>query len=452
MGLPSISEPISFPDVFWATGDAVFQKSLPKDWSRESVKVQMMHQMIEIRGNLNYHLLTHRRLVLPDTSLLLNFPLMVLFRQRPAYQDFLRQGIIIPAMRENVESFRELVPILRKGKNWIESSQIDMDENAMFLDSLRPTIAETVTSLNREIMDQVGTERLLQLQFWKYAGLGAIGEQLVKFVPIEMRNNNQKHIRQTEFWQFAAKLDTQRKFLQAKNIRAYLSIISFGIMSRNLGIPPCLPAAYSQEIDHVYGTSSPFRGRRNTIVTEHPKLEETIDDIRQHFYGKVFYLEPDMIWTIRESEPYKHFLVELEAADESSEHTENENLFLAWQEYLRTFPTIVGLAITGSEDQWKGLRLKVRWMGPVGKLSVPITVGLLLSYLHCPQPWPALSSLLSTAATFFLIRRAESQISRLQNDAQVRYEEAIPQLRRDGGRLISELYGPVAKDYWQLSE
>jgi len=99
--LPNLSEPLSVPDVFWASGDAVFQKLLPRTWRHKSPSAQAMYRMTDIRGNLNYHLLTHRRLIIPDTSLLLSPQLMTLLNKDPTYSEFLRQGIIVSRGAQN---------------------------------------------------------------------------------------------------------------------------------------------------------------------------------------------------------------------------------------------------------------------------------------------------------------------------------------------------------------
>ena len=101
MELPNLSEPLSVPDVFWASGDAVFQKLLPRTWRHKSPSAQAMYRMTDIRGNLNYHLLTHRRLIIPDTSLLLSPQLMTLLNKDPTYSEFLRQGIIVSRGAQN---------------------------------------------------------------------------------------------------------------------------------------------------------------------------------------------------------------------------------------------------------------------------------------------------------------------------------------------------------------
>jgi hypothetical protein len=447
MELPNLSDPLSIPDVFWSAGDFVFQKTLPQDWRHKLLEEQMMHRMAEIRGNLNYHLLTHRRLVIPDTSLLYNQPLINLFRQYPAYQDYLSQGIIVPAMRENVTSFENLVPILRKGKNWVEPSQSDLDNNAKFLDSLRPTVATTMTNLNRELMDEIGSEKLLQSGFWEAVGLGKASEKLIKFVPKEMQNNNQKQIRQTEFWNYAAKLDNQGRFLQAQKIRGHLSIVSLGVMSKTLNLPLSYPAAYSQQIDLLYGTRSPFQNKKNIVIAGKSLLEEKTEDVQQNFYSAVYYLEPEMIWGLRESETYKKLLIALEQADTSSANADYENLIVAWRGYHHDLPLRAGLAITKKEKEWNNIRLTLRWL-TAGELA-STALGVLCSFSSLLTSGSNVLSIANTAATFYLRKRAENQMNQLESDARGKFETEIKQLRRDKGGLVSELYGPVAKEYWK---
>lgn len=447
MELPIISEPPSVPDIFWGTGDIVFQKTLPQNWRRKSLEEQMMHRMAEIRGNLNYHLLTHHRLFLPDTSLLYNQPLITLFRQYPAYQDYLHQGIIVPAMRENIESYKDLVQILRKNKHWIEPSESDLDNNAKFLDSLRPTIARTMTNDNRALMDGIGREKLLQAEFWKAVGLGEVSEKLIKFVPKEMQKNNQKQVRQTEFWNYAAKLDNQGRHLQAQKIRGHLSIVSLGVMAKSLDLPLSCPAAYSQQIDNVYGTHSPFQSKKDIIIADSSLPKEQMDDIQQNFYSAVYNLQPEMIWGLRESEVYKKLLIALEQADISPTNASYENLIAAWREYHHDLPLRVGLAITKKEQEWNNLRLALWWLNPVGELT-STAVGVLCSFFK----FPVLSEFSSkaTSATFYLIEKvAERRMDELEKIAHNKFDTAIPQLKRDKGSLVSELYGPIAKEYWK---
>jgi hypothetical protein len=446
--LPNLSEALSIPDVFWASGDAVFQKLLPRTWRRKSPSVQAMHRMTDIRGNLNYHLLTHRRLIITDTSLLLSPQLMTLIEKKPAYSEFLRQGIIVPAMREGVASFQDLVKILRKRKNWVEPSRHDVDKWAKFIDSVRPTVAFTPTTENREVMDSIGSEKLLRSEFWKAVGLGKASDELVKYVPSEMKKNNQKHIRQTEFWKYAARLDQRRAYLQAHKIRTRLSIISLGVMAKNFGLPLSYPAAYSNQLDEVYGTCSPYHRKKDLVITDKPILEEKIDNIQQDFYTKVYYLWPDVIWHIRETSSYKKLLRELERNDRSHLDTDYEDFFLAWKDYLHNFPLAVGLYLTNTQREWSRHQLGIRWLVS-GEIIASQSVGCLCSYvLRLPIMWPEMLSVATTAATIFFKKRIEKKKKKLEREAQLEFERAIPTLQREHGELVSELYGPIAREYW----
>jgi hypothetical protein len=323
-----------------------------------------------------------------------------------------------------------------------------VDKWAKFLDSVRPTIASTPTTENRGMMDSIGSEKLLLSEFWKAVGLGKASIELVKYVPSAMKKNNQKHIRQTEFWEYAVILDQRRAYLQANKIRTRLSIISIGVMAKNFGLPLSYPSAYSNQLDEVYGTRSPFQRRKDLVITDKPILEEKTDNIQQHFYTGVYYLPPAVIWDIRETSSYKKLLLELERSDHSHLDTNYEDLFLAWKDYLQSFPLAVGLHLTNTQREWSKHQLAIRWLVP-GEIIASQSVGILCSYvLGLPIMWPEMLSVATTAATIFLKKRKENEKEKLERKAQLEFETAIPKLQREHGELVSELYGPIAKEYW----
>ena len=107
MELVGISEALGQSDVFWISGDAVFQRVLPAEFDSLPIAERTLFRVAQIRANLNAHLLLHRRLALPDTSFLLHPSLKRLLETEPDYWDFLRDGVLVPIMREGGWKFQK---------------------------------------------------------------------------------------------------------------------------------------------------------------------------------------------------------------------------------------------------------------------------------------------------------------------------------------------------------
>jgi len=466
VGLDYINQPLEPPDAYWAAGDPTFGRA--RKQTKSTPEKRITQRTTELKANLNYNLLMHRRLVLEDTSLLASLPLMRLLQQHPAYEDVFAGGAVVAAMRESADSFAEVADMVIGRRQYQDVGEEAIYANARTLDNLRIRAASTPTRSNRELMHELVERYFLDRSLWLTIGLGEASEQLVKYVPQAAAANGVEYFRRTEFWQFADKLDKCKDYVCARHIRNQMAVLAHGLTATTLGLFPVYPAAFAPYADQVFGTRHPWNAQAEETYLNEPTLVEgelrrTLDDIR---YLAV-YLEPEDILEIRSCPEYLRYMRVIRSVDANqaattgalrSTHNESSGdaamalvLLDATRAYQHFVETVVGYRIQARTEDWRRIRRRSRLLRTVGWV-MPGAAGL-VSDIVPPMMGASLleglavstiSTPLASACVYLLHNRHRTLIGEAETAARV----AARMLFRPSRQVSVELYGPLDGSYW----
>ncbi len=453
MSLSSITEPLGTPDAFWSAMDHAFVRA--RGQTRKTPAKKLHWRTSEFRTNLNYNLLTHRRLVVEDVSLLLSRELMRLLDQesgQPQYRDFLREGVIVPALRESVSSFEELADAMLRHKQYQDLGPDLLHTFAKSLDGTNPEVACTTTEENRQLMHELVENKFLEREAWAEVGLGAFSSRLTDYVPQATAENRSDFYRRTEFWEFADRLDEKKEHALAQLIRAQISVLSLGVVATNLNLHSIFPAPYADHVDRVFGTHRPWHIRDDQMmVPERSILDHDLNAIQRDIRILASYLTPDQVWEIRESDEFHDYLKGVRRADELEPRASCAALLDTMRIYYRHLEVALGARLQGEHTEWTRLRSLSRWVSRTER-TVPGAVGLISNIVTGFSGMPPLTGLvlstvpagLMSACLHLYSRHIKADQQRLDSRAR----SSAGTLVRPSGSLAVELYGPVDLRDW----
>ncbi|MGP4105195.1 hypothetical protein [Nonomuraea sp. KM90] len=440
------------PDVFWAAGDPAFARRSNRPIRGKS---RFMQGLVDVRGNLNYHLLMHRRLFLPDTSILFAPPLLkLLAKPDSGYQIFLTDGTIVPAMRASANSFADVGRQAIRGGNYAELSPRSIARFATQLDRAKPNILHTDSEGNQNLMNDLAEEALIQPKYWmdeiEMPMSRSQARDLVGFVKDSMGARGRKDFRQTEFWEYAEMLHTRGASDMAQMIRVELTIHSLGVMAKNFNLPLVVPSAYSKPAGRIFGTGTPVQEIDGSIELTPGSFpdDQILSSPEAVIYLLAKNLTPQQIHRIRKSKEHKRYIRSLEKADQDDVAAPGV-LETALMIYMQDLTNLAGAAFEGRMIRLQIQQRASQWAN-VARWRAPAPVGLIARQLvHLkgidPTVVGAAASMGTAAFVWMVDKITTSKLRKEETRAQI--AQAV--LRRSGTVKI-QFFGPVSRKYWWL--
>lgn len=412
--------------------------SLLAIWPRQSRPYPSLRffRLTQVKANVNCHLVQHRRIVLPDTGLLLSPLLKLIVEQEPEYRSLLKSAVV-PILRPNAANFREVLTVLRKNGNYRDPENTDLDAAARLFDELRPNVGVSAPG-TQDMMDAIGRNVLLYREYWTgVVGLGESSSALVAYVPDAMARNRAVRVRQSEFWEFADILDSRGLNEEAQVIRTELTLISLGCMAANLNLTPALPAFATAAVSRLFGVPvNNEQELRNYEGWTEPDLD---------LLTGISLLTPSDIHAIRESGEFGAYIDTLEKSDSlGAARIDYERA-----KYLKWLGTAVQTIVAGRMEKWKKLKHRERvllWSSASGLSGVAVAVYDALSGAHIGvNPLVAWGIALTLV---YLKKRVSEAVNQVEGESCAAFKRHLSVLatRSDIGAF---LYGPQRQEFWR---
>ena len=433
MELQETTQPVETPDLFWISGDSVFTSREP---TRETVT--------GLRQNINYHLLTHDRLTLTDTSILLNEPMITLFRQEKDYLELLKEGIILPSLRTTVNNITELCKITEEKGAYTDESVVDMYRNAKLLDDINPQVCRPDFISNQELMHNIAEQYYLKKEYWIAAGLSEpISKDLISYVKDELKRNKPEYYRQTEFWDYCKELE-KKKEKKSRNariasiIRTRLTIGSLGVQAKGYNLISSFHAEYGKAVSEAYD---------NTFLSfekfEDYDLANIAGDEMNHAKDRLFSyvgrLSVDDIIILRTKDPYKIFMKEFRTIDFNQDEDADVKFNTAFRKYVDEIANEANILLSNNEKEYESLKRTTR---VVNYFSTALGIVAILVTKFTGIP---VSSFPKNAVKYVKMASQYAlgqKIKELEIDSAAKIEHSIPALKRKGA-VQFELYAPT---------
>lgn len=446
--MKEITSLLGVPDVFWAAGDSVFFRTTERP-PRGAIR-NFMQGMADARGNLKYHLLTQRRLVLPDTSLLLTPPVVKLFvgDGRAEFAQFIEDGSVVPLLRTTVTGFRELAEQLRRGENYRELSDRTIVRYANRLDSHCRDIARLPGDYAPALMDDLGSEVLRHPSYWT----GEVDTSLptdraksfVSQVEQRMLDRGVTRFRQTEFWETAEEIERGGDRRLAQSIRVEASIHSLGAMARVLELPMSIPAPSTAKAGRVYSTEVPIRITDGALELDSRSFDNPVE-IATTVFDIASRLSAADVSRVRDSEQFRAFISATERAEIKGSAALRHEALVRYSHWLTGWSAAVSL---GEERYLDRLSWVTRAATVGHRLHSAEAIGSVS--LHSLRGAGAeLPHLIEVAGTLVGVAMFAAGVDRAYERVLTRYQKVQRQLRINSPTKI-QFFGPADERHWWL--